>query len=1149
MKNCGMKNYGGSMKTRSLQRCVSASLSTCSMAMLVLVFGANTFIYGQSITGALVGTVTDQQGAVVPSASVTATSQDTGSARTVTANALGEYRIDRLAVGAYTLEVNAKNFKRFLQKGVVLRVDETQRLDAQLVVGETQETVTVSSAPPLVDTSTAVLGRTVSPDEIVGLPLVNRNAYAELSLTAGVQSNSASAQSNPSGTPNFQIGEPAIDVIINGGIDGGVPMVSYYLDGGINMTGLRNYGNALPNPDALEEFRVETSAFAAQYGRMSGAVVTAVTKSGTNKFHGSLFEFNRNTDLNAYPWNAPKNPVTGAYINAPYHRNQFGGTVGGPVKHDKAFFFFSAAALRQVVGQLLSGGVVPTALEREGDFTQDTNPVTKVYMPGTKAQVQGTNSSPNCGTPTLNCIPSSLLDPTAANLMTKYVPLPNSGTNGYLGYFTGPTNEDEYLGKYDESIGSKDHAAASYFYVNTVQNAFGGGSIPYGTTQSYSKQQVLNMSDAHTFSSTLANQTWFTLTHVAGGRVNLPTGVDLGSLGSTFTTQGPKALPFISISGGFSTSNGLAGPVSDTNFVSLRDVASATKGKHSLDLGGEISLEKDPIAGNLENFGAFSFATSAPTTTGYALADFVTGQVASMEQDTPYHSLTSDWYFAFFLQDTYRILPRLTLNLGLRYDVQTSPVERQNLTATFVPGVQSTVVASAPLGMLFPGDAGVPRGIAPNQWHHVSPRVGIAWDPFGDGKTAVRAGAGVFFGSVSANEWNQPANAQPFAVRQTFNSITSFSNVYGNPASFPNGNPFPYIYNPSSPRFLPAATVETIAEGYKWPLSYQINAAVQHQFPQHLSATFAYVGVLTNHIPFATDKNYAPYAPGATTSQTSINARRPYDPGVLGQVTYIETQETASYHSLQITASRPLTRNLMLNGFYVLSHSFDGVNPGGDGQSSAQDFANLWEERGVATQDQRHVASISGIWKPDYYQGSNLLLKNIVNGWSISPIVSLQSGLPFTVSTGADQNDDSSNADRPDIVAGAPIVLNPHRCRICTGGAASEWFNTAAFVYNGSGVAGGIGPGGADGNAPRNFLRAPGYRDIDLGVFRDIHFEKLTLQLRGEATNAFNLVSLNAPGSSGPPKTLGAANASSTFGKITGAASPRLIQVGARLTF
>ncbi len=242
-----------------------------------------------------------------------------------------------------------------------------------------------------------------------------------------------------------------------------------------------------------------------------------------------------------------------------------------------------------------------------------------------------------------------------------------------------------------------------------------------------------------------------------------------------------------------------------------------------------------------------------------------------MEQDTPYHGLLSDWYFAGFLQDNYRLVPRLTLNLGLRYDVQLSPVESSDLTATFVPGVQSTKVPSAPLGMLFPGDTGVPRGIADNRLHHISPRVGIAWDPFGDGKTAIRAGAGVFYGSVSGNEWNQPANAQPFAIRQTFNSITSFSNVYGNPASFPNGDPFPYTYNPASPRFLPAASIETIAENYQWPVVYQMNAAVQRQLPKNVSLTVAYVGTLSHHLPFMLDKNYAPYAPGASTSQASIN--------------------------------------------------------------------------------------------------------------------------------------------------------------------------------------------------------------------------------------------------------------------------------------
>ena len=1123
------------MKTRRLPRYFVTGAGPQFRALLVLILCGALHAYGQQITGTIAGTVKDTQGAVVTSAIVKATNIDTGLSRSTTATADGAYLIQYLPVGTYTVEVNAAGFKRFVQENVVLNVDQTQALNVILDVGVQSQTVTVTEAPPLVDTSSAELGRTVEPSEIIGLPLVNRNAYAELSLTPGVQSNSASPSSNPSGTPNFVIGLPSTQVVVNGGIDGGTPMVSFYLDGGSNMTGLRNYGNPLPNPDALQEFRVETSDFSAQYGRMSGAVVTAITKSGTNQVHGSLFEFNRNTDLNAIPWNSIFNP--------PYHRNQFGGVVGGPLKHDKAFFLFSFGGLRQVVGQQLTGAVLPTAAEREGDFTADSF---KVYMPGTskttKVQVDGTNSSPHCATAQPNCVPSALLDQTAANIISKYVPLPtNTTNNSYSGFFTGPTNQNEYLGKYDQVISARDRASVSYFYLKTTQNASGNssssGPFVYTINQSLATQQVVNMSDVHTLSPTTANQGWFTFTRVAGGRVNLPSGIGLDDLGSTFTTQGPKTLPNLAVSGYFNVGGALAGPVSTTDLYALRDMVSTTKGKHSLNFGGELSLEKNMIVGNLDNFGIFNFASSAPTTTGNALSDFVTGQVSTMEQDTPYHGLLSDWYFAGFLQDNYRVVPRLTLNLGLRYDVQLSPVESSNLTATFVPGVQSTKVPSAPLGMLFPGDAGVPRGIADNRLHHISPRVGIAWDPFGDGKTAIRAGGGIFYGSVSGNEWNQPANAQPFAIRQTFNSIASLSNVYGNPASFPRGDPFPYRYTPANPRFLPAASIETIAENYQWPVVYQMNAAVQRELPKNVSLTVAYVGTLSHHLPFMLDKNYAPYAPGASTSQASINARRPYDPGVLGQVTYDESEETASYHSLQISASRPLTHNLMINGFYVFSHSFQSVNESAIGQASAQDFDNLWEERGPTDNDRRHVASISGMWNIDYYTGSNSFMKQLLNGWTISPIVSLQSGAPFSISSGTNNNFDSANANRPDLVPGVSPFLDPHRSRSAV---AKEWFNTAAFTQNGPGVSGGIGPGGADGNAPRDYLRAPGYRDIDLGVFRNFRFERFTFQLRGEATNAFNLVSLNAP----------TANLKSALnGQITSAASPRLIQIGARLTF
>lgn len=1077
-------------------------------------------LHAQQITGSLTGTIKDPDGAVVPTATVEARNVDTHFTRKAQADNEGDYIIQYLPVGRYTVEVAAPGFKKSLQQNIVLSVDQTQTLNVTLVVGAADQTITITGAPPSVDTTNSVLGRTVEPAEITGLPLVNRNVYAEISLTPGVQANSASAATNSSGSPNFVVGAPSTQVQINGGIDAGVPTVSYYLDGGLNMTGIRNYGNPMPNPDALEEFRVETSNFAAQYGRMSGAVITAVTRSGTNQFHGSLFEFVRNTALNATPWNST--------LNAPYHRNQYGGTVGGPIRRDKAFFFFSYAGLRQTIGTLLTGGEVPTASERLGDFTQ---------LPSGEAvpDIIGTNSSPNCTIPTKGCLPTSMLDPTAVNIMSKYIPLPNAAGNTWTGYFTGPTTQDEYLGKFDQVLSGKDHLAVSYFYFNVSQNAFGDGDFPYSVNQSYSRQQNANISDIHTFSSRTANQAWLTFTRVAGGRVNLPA-VGLDDLGSTYTTQGVKALPNISVSGYFSAGGALAGPVSNTDLYDIRDMVSATRGKHDLAYGAEVSLEKDMYVANLYNYGSFSFSTSTPGSTGNALADFVAGKVGSMEQDTPYHALLNTWYYSLFLQDNYRILPRLTLNLGLRYDLEPPPVESQNQTLTFVPGVQSTTVPSAPKGVLFPGDPGVSRGIVDIRLHHISPRVGFAWDPFGNGKTAVHAAAGVFYGSVSSNEWTQPTNAQPFTVQQTFNSITSLSNVYADPSSFPNGDPFPYTFTPSNPRFLPAAKIIGISQQYQWPLVYQLSASVQQQLPAQVTMSLAYVGTLSHNNPFFTDANYPAYAPGATTSQSSINTRRPYDPGVLGPVDLLLSNQTSSYHALQVSAHRRMTNHLLLNGFYVFSHTFQSFSGSGVGFTAPQDIDAMWEERGPSDVDRVNTASISGIWNVDYYRGESTLWKGILNGWSLSPIVTLNSGAPVNITTGSDKNADSYSTDRPNLVPGVNPFLNPHRSRQQV---AAAWFNKAAFTANGPGL--GIGVGGADGDTPRDYLRAPGYRDIDLGLFRDIHFDgNLTLQLRAEANNVFNMVSLSAP----------TANVSSSQdGKITSASPMRILQLGARLTF
>jgi Carboxypeptidase regulatory-like domain len=1167
-----------------------------SWVLAVLMFASVASIHAQQTTGSIVGTVKDQTGAVVNAATVRATNVETGFSRSAPTNGYGEYRIDYLPVGGYTVELNAAGFKRFVQENIVLNVDQTLTVEIALSVGASTETVEVTTAPPVVNTSDAVLGRTVEGSEIIGLPLVNRNAYSEISLTPGVMANNNSPTSNPTGSPNFTVGLPSADVQINGSIDGGNPEVAFYLDGGNNITGMRNYGNPAPNPDALEEFRVETSAFGAQYGQFSAAVITVITKSGTNKFHGSLFEFNRNTDFNAYPWTAGQGAPA---VKLPYHRNQFGGTVGGPIIHDKAFFFFSYGGLRQVAGQQLNGAIVPTAAERLGDFTGDTF---KVNAPGTKTQVNGTNSSPNCQVATPNCVPQALLDTTIANfdnVSNKFgtsVPLPNgalkpaTGGGAYTGVYTTPITANEYLGKYDQVLGDKDHATATFFFVRNVQGAFGGGTtgsqIPWTINQSAADQYNVNLSDVHTFSPTTANQFWFTFTRAAGGRVNLPvTGPatqTLATYGSDFLIQGPNALPNFAPSGAFNATTTNAGPFTGSNNYEIRDMVSLVKGKHTLSVGGEFALDKTMFWADLLNFGTINFATSAPTSTGNVFSDWVTGQASAFEQDTPYKTLISYWHTAMFVQDNYRITPRFTANLGIRWDIDTVPVESLNRTASFVPDVQSTVTPVAPKGLLFPGDPGVGRGIITTKFHHLAPRVGFAWDPYGDGKTAFRAAAGVFYGTTSGNEWNQPGNGAPFAIRQGFGPLNSITNIYSTPGDFPSTAPgggiFPYTYSPSAPTFFPTAAVESIDKNAQYPYIYQFNTSVQRQLPAQVTLTVAYVGTLSHNVPTMIDGNYAPYSTAfgtPSTSATSIADRRQYDPcvgpcpkgpaginsGTMGQNIYLITNQHANYNALQVSAKKQLSRGFTISGFYVWSRALQSSNESAIGQMTAQDFGNLGnpftltnnslgaiggglqEEKGPMDANRTNNAVISAIWNIDYFHGSSMFLKQALNGWQIAPVVYMTSGAPLNMLTGSTKNDDSSGSNRPNAVPGVNPVLGHHRCRICaTNSEVTAWFNTAAFTNNGPGLPGGIGPGGADGNVTRDSILGPGFRDIDLGIFRNITFEHgIVFQFRAEATNAFNLVSLG-----NPTTTLSSGNDA----KITGAqGTQRVIQLGGRLTF
>jgi hypothetical protein len=1161
----------------------------CCWVVAVLMLASFASIHAQQTTGSIAGTVKDQTGAVVNTASVKATNVDTGYSRVAPTNGYGEYRIDYLPVGKYSVEVSAAGFERFVQQNLSLNVDQTLTLEVVMTVGVQSQTVTVTSAPLMVNLSDAVLGRTIDQEELVGLPLVNRNAYAELSLTPGVMSNSNSPTTNPSGTPNMTVGLPSAAVQVNGSLDSGNGTVAFYLDGGNNITGMRNYGNPAPNPAALEEFRVETNAFSAEYGQFSGAVVTVVTKSGNNKFHGELFEFNRNTDFNAFGWNPSPNAITGTLVKNPYHRNNFGGTFGGPIMHDKAFFFFSYAGLRQVQGGTVSGGVTPTAAERLGDFTADTF---KVNTPGTKTQVDGTNTSVNCLVATLNCMPSALLDPTAANFLNVSnkigvsVPLPtgaavpSSGGGKYLGVYVTPTDSDEYLGKYDENIGNADHVTATYFFIKTKSTPSGAGNINWTGNQSAAAQTNVTLADVHTFNPNTANQTWLTFTRAMGGRtlipVTGPANQTLGSFGSNFQIQGPAGLPYLTIGAGFNTGNPNAGPVTGSDNYELRDVVSLTNGKHSLSIGGEFALDKTMFLANLNNYGDVTFATSAPTSTGNAIADFIAGQTSAFEQDSTYVTHLSTWHIAAFAQDNYRITPRFTANIGIRWDIDTPPVDAHDRTASFVPGQQSTITPAAPKGQVFVGDSGIGRGIISTQFSHISPRLGFAWDPFGDGKTSVRAAAGIFYGLPSGNEWNQPGNAMPFSIRNGFGPTPSLTNVYGGPAynfpsTAPGGGIFPYTFTPSAPKFYPNQSIEAIDPNVKYSSVYQFNFSLQRQLPYRVSATAAYVGTLGRHLQTFVDANYAPYSTvfgTPSTAAASLDARRQYDggtPGAAGTLTGITeliSDQTSNYNALQVSATKSMSRGFSVSGFYVWSRALENSNPVENGLMNAQDFGvlgkpftlfnnslgalggGLHEEYGLMDQNHNSNAAISGMWNIDYYSGSNKIVKEMANGWQISPVVYLISGGPFTVSTGSNKSFDSAGQSRPNAVPGVSPKLDPHRCRVCaTNSVVSAWFNNAAFTANGPGLPGGIGPGGADGNVGRDSLIGPGLKDMDAALLRNITFERgVAFQFRAEVTNVMNWVSLSNPSS-------GNITSGSQATITSAAGTQRVIQLGGRLTF
>jgi hypothetical protein len=1065
----------------------------------------------QVTAATIVGTITDSSGGALPGVTVTARNVETGFTRTVPSNEVGAYRLEFLPIGRYAVEIALSGFKPVNRSGIVLNVNDTVKVDATLEIGGVSETITVEGEAPMVNTATSDISKTVEAKAIESLPLVDRNVYSLLDLTPGVQSNNNGVASASATTSNLSLGFPEQRTLINGGADGGTGSVNYYLDGGINMTGLRNTGNILPNPDAIQEFKVQTNSYNVEYGRFSSGIINVITKSGTNRYKGSAFEYTRDGKLNAKEWGSTQ-------PRPPLKRNQFGATLGGPIKTDRTFFFTSYSGLRQTSQNFLNNAIVPTDLERLGDFSQSrtipTDPAT--------GQLFACNGAPGiiCG---------SRLDPVAMKIIKDYIPLANVPGNIWQGYVASPYNTNEILLKLEHQLSTAHRLSGSYFYT-TGENVTpaGTGNLPWALYSFNWRQHNVNLSDTWVASDNKINQVWFSYNRNYGGRLNLPE-TSLTDLGSSAIIQGAPALPQITVSGYFTLTNAIGGPTAGGDFYSLRDVFSWTRTKHAFKMGGELSYNKTIQDTLLNNYGVFTFNNSV---TKNALADFLIGVPSAVTQDAPVRALWNSWYGAAFIQDDYRISSRMTLNLGLRWDVQTPGTDPQNRFTTYVPGQKSTVRADAPLGQLFYGDPGVERGVIKTAWNHLSPRVGVVWDPFGDGKTSVRAAAGLFYGSISGNEWNTMTNFQPWSTRLTFVNTGKGVNAAGVPQgatlinpynNYPGGTPFPY-----NGSYAVGGGIFGVDLGFKWARAYQTNVGIQRQFFGRFGVGVAYIGTFSRNLPFGRDVNYPVVNATATTG--NILARRPNP--ALGAVTMLASDQDSNYNGLQVTFNMRQWHSVSFNGFYTYSKTMTSAQlQNNTTQGLAQNFNKLADEYGRADTDQRHVFSVSMNWDLDYYHGGSALLSTLLNGWTVSPIIKVRSGLPFTVTNGnVDANLDGNTNDRAQQV-GDPHIDKP---------TAAQWFNTAAFVQNKivTGVA-------TDGNTPRNLLDGPGYRVVDLALSRDFRLpRKMTLRVRAEGTNVFNIVNYGQPGASVPSGAT-----STTFGVIRSANAMRRMQLGARLTF